>query len=281
MHKTTIARVLLTLAVIFLGQVAHAQGTTVSIHGTDLVCRDAAGQPVPVWWTEDAMAKGGGAWAQVLPGSGTSILLSPTFIAKLPRLGAFLVFFHECAHVALPMGVGLGTPAQERNADCHAVAEMQRRGLITSWKEFETSTSAMVASLGHIQAADRISQAAKCLRVVKASTDKPICKIIESGFSLGWDWVKSKADADKAVIPNHRCRIHEKSKELACDSGPYDEDDAKLRAAIAKDITQCLEGFQYAPGHLYYSWENRELRKQVLLGRADGTSFLTLVYDTE
>lgn len=146
---------------------ANGQQTVVSIFGTSVYCRASNGQLVPIFDDVHAAAaarSSGGARADFSNQNGFTIAVDPYFMNSLPRLGAFMVFYHECAHVALPMGVGLNSPSQERNADCAAIRFMVSRGLIKSWGDFQEAMSPVIVNgWGHGIDINRINHMASCL----------------------------------------------------------------------------------------------------------------------
>ncbi|HAS8165124.1 TPA: hypothetical protein I7709_20880, partial [Vibrio vulnificus] len=82
----------------------------ISVHGVPISCKASNGQQVPFFddpQSAHAATQLGGARADFVPGMGYRISLSPQFMSSLPPLGALFTVYHECAHVALPMGVGL------------------------------------------------------------------------------------------------------------------------------------------------------------------------------
>jgi hypothetical protein len=145
---------------------ALAQQTTVIVHGIPLTCQASNGQQVPFFFDPNAAAAArvmGGARADYSPRYGFTIAIDPQYIAQLPRLGALFVVFHECAHVALPMGVGLLSPMQERNADCHAIRSMRQMGFINSWNDFQQAMSALfVSGGGHGVDPARVNAMVRC-----------------------------------------------------------------------------------------------------------------------
>jgi hypothetical protein len=114
---------------------AKAQSYVYVLYGTPLSCTATTGQPVRIFVNEFALQFGGGV-AVHDPNHGPTITLSPSVMASVPPLSAFMIFYHECAHLALPFGVGVGTPSQERNADCYAIRAMRSHGLINNWQQF-------------------------------------------------------------------------------------------------------------------------------------------------
>lgn len=130
---------------------AFAQTYTVNVQGLPITCKAWNGQQVPFFSDPNAAAAArllGGARADFTPGFGYSIALDPVYMNQLSQLGALFVMFHECAHVALPMGVGMGSAMAERNADCHAVHTMKMMGFIQNWNNFAQAMSALYVSGG-------------------------------------------------------------------------------------------------------------------------------------
>lgn len=146
---------------------ASAQQYEVNVHGVPVTCTASNGRLVSFYADINAARLArqlGGARADYLPGYGYAIALDLDFMNSLPPLGAFFAMYHECAHVALPMGVGLASPRQEQNADCHAVRSMRAQGLIRSLSEFNEAMTAVIQSGGgHYIDNQRINAAASCL----------------------------------------------------------------------------------------------------------------------
>jgi len=146
---------------------AKAEYSVIHIYGVPISCTASNNQTV-LFYDHPAAAfaakQMGGARADFSPQFGYTIALDPQFMNNLPPLGAFFTVYHECAHVALPMGVGLASPSQERNADCFAVRSMKEDGLLNSWSDFHKAMSAVISSGGgHFMNQQRISAMAKCL----------------------------------------------------------------------------------------------------------------------
>lgn len=167
MHYFSSAALVLSLIFGHLNP-ASAQELRITVHGIPITCTASNGQPVPFYFhpaAAQAARAMGGARADATPRYGFTIAIDPQYIQRLPRLGALLVVYHECAHVALPMGVGLMSPAQERNADCYAVRAMRAHGLINNWNDFQESMSAIVVSGGgHRVDQARILNMANCIQ---------------------------------------------------------------------------------------------------------------------
>lgn len=146
----------------------HAEYSVVYVHGQPVSCTASNGQQVLFYDHQGAAMAArqmGGARADFTPQFGYTIALDPDFMNRLPRLGALFAVFHECGHVALPMGVGLASPAQERNADCYAVRTMRQYGILNSWDDFNEAMSAVVTSGGgHAMTQQRINAMAQCVQ---------------------------------------------------------------------------------------------------------------------
>lgn len=124
---------------IFVPAQAAAQSFHVNIHGYPFSCVANNGQQVPIftdWNAAQAAAPLGGARADFSPQFGYTIALNVQMLSQTPPLAAVMVFFHECGHVALPPGVGLNSPHQERNADCWAAKQMVQQGYIKNYQDF-------------------------------------------------------------------------------------------------------------------------------------------------
>lgn len=143
-------------------QKAEAQQTAVSIYGGQYRCVANNGQMVPIYFQTIPDA----AMARADPSLGYIIILNPSAMNQLNPYAAVFVFFHECAHVALPMGVGLASPYQETNADCYAIRAMRDRGMIPTLQEFQAAVSAIANSTGsmmHPPGYQRVQNMANCI----------------------------------------------------------------------------------------------------------------------
>lgn len=117
---------------------ASAQTPVMNYNGAPISCMSSLGTPALFYFDPQAAAlatNSGGGYATINH-TGAHIALNLQQLNSMPVLSAFMVIYHECAHVNLPFGVGLGTPAQELNADCHAIRTMRDQGLITNWNDF-------------------------------------------------------------------------------------------------------------------------------------------------
>ena len=148
-------------------QPAAAQATsTINIAGIPFYCNSNMGTLVPIYHTETAQ-QGGGAMAGYNNYRGFFIDVSPSYMSSINAYAAAFVFLHECAHVALPFGIGMGTFYQESNADCWAIQRMRDFGMIQNHYQFEAAISAVANSpgspMGHLPGPQRIQNAWQCL----------------------------------------------------------------------------------------------------------------------
>ena len=160
-------KVALLCLLVLVSSKVYAEYQQIYVHGVPLSCTASNGQVV-LFYDHPAAAQAakqlGGARADFTPQFGYKIAFDPQLMNKLPFLGAIFVVYHECAHVALPMGVGLMSPSQEKNADCYAIQTMKAHGYIKSWKDFNNAMSAIIVSGGaHQMSRQRIKAIAQCL----------------------------------------------------------------------------------------------------------------------
>jgi hypothetical protein len=150
-----------------INSTVYAEYPQIYVHGVPLSCTASNGQTVLFYdHPEAAQAANqlGGARADLTPQHGYTIALAPQLMNSLPFLGAIFFVHHECAHVALPMGVGLMSPSQEENADCYAIQAMVGHGYIKSWNDFNQAMSAVIGSGGaHFMGQQRINTIAQYL----------------------------------------------------------------------------------------------------------------------
>lgn len=245
------------LLLLSVGTPALAQSTSTEISGVSVNCTDSSGRLVPIYWTDDAIRLGGGAYAQIVPGNGPSILLSPTYFRNINRLEALFTMFHECSHLALPIGVGLLSPSQERNADCHAVKEMQRRGLLPSWRAFNSAMQSISASLVHAPNKDRIKQAAECLVIPEIVGSNDICGVIDSGFTMGRIWAKKFVEETDQALKGYACKGLDNGSRLICTKHDLTEKMVKTTIQAAKSCFS--DSFQFRTAHIFNVWENKSL----------------------
>lgn len=160
-------KVIILFLLVSINSKVYAEYPQIYVHGVPLSCTASNGQTV-LFYDHPAAAQAarqlGGARADFTPQYGYTIALDPQLMNNLPFLGAIFVVYHECAHVALPMGVGLMSPSQERNADCYAIQAMRNHGYINSWDDFNQAMSAVIVSGGaHFMSQQRINAIAQCL----------------------------------------------------------------------------------------------------------------------
>ena len=152
---------MLLLGLVCFSTASFAQSRTISVYGVQLYCNDSIGRPVPFYVDDFAAQSYGGAFAVPDSPTGPAIVVSLSTLRNVPPLSAFMIVFHECGHVALPIGIGAGSPNQELNADCFAIREMRRFGLINNMRDFEEAV-AYVSSF-HGQGPYRRQNAFNCL----------------------------------------------------------------------------------------------------------------------
>lgn len=180
--------ILMTLAM--ADRSVHAQQwyNEIKIHGVPISCTADGGKKVPLIISDQARKWGGG-YAHTDPVKGPTLMLSPTYLNTLPRLAAFNLFYHECAHLALPMGVGLGNPEQEKKADCYAVREMRKHGLISSWEDFKEATAYLrtlkATGKGHRPGPERVKMAARCAKIPVMTSGASLCRDLDRIFAGG------------------------------------------------------------------------------------------------
>lgn len=164
--KTKLFLVSFSIIILCFVNRVHAMQYQINVHGVPVSCTASNGQLVPIFTDfQSALAAKqlGGARADLTP-YGYRISLDLPFMNSLSPLAAFFVMYHECAHVALPMGVGLASPAQERNADCHAIQSMQLHGLIKNYQDFQEAMTAVIKVGGaHAFSQQRINQISACM----------------------------------------------------------------------------------------------------------------------
>lgn len=223
--------------------VAYSQGlnTSVKIHGEDLSCIEKSGRDVPVSFDEEAMQIGGGAYTSFDIDRGMSIIFSKTYVDSISKLGALFTFYHECAHATLPIGVGLMTEKQEINADCHAIAQMRKFGLLPTWKEFSDAMSILSQSpgdlQGHLPGPQRLATAARCAHVPAIYNTNAICRGIDRVFSAGPN--RLKKFEDNGVFSGFYCESLDDNSRLLC---RRDIDDKQTRISTSNKISAIVEG---------------------------------------
>ncbi|MCZ4270408.1 hypothetical protein O4H48_21200 [Rhodobacteraceae bacterium G21628-S1] len=133
-------RIFITLVLLFFPFASIAQQTSINIHGTLFDCTAHNGQLVPIFvdpQSASAAAQLGGARVDWVPSFGWRMSLNIPMLNQAPPRSAVMVFFHECGHVALPVGVGTNSPLQEINADCWSVQNMVAGGYIQNMAHFQ------------------------------------------------------------------------------------------------------------------------------------------------
>ena len=132
---------------LLLGNQSVAQQFSINISGQSFDCTANTGQLVPIFThpqAASAAAQLGGARMDVVAGFGYQMALNLQMLNNTPPRSAVLVFFHECGHAALPMGVGINSPIQERNADCWAAQQMVQFGYIQNEQHFQEAVQYVI-----------------------------------------------------------------------------------------------------------------------------------------
>jgi len=189
--------ILMTLGMTARAALAQQVLPSIKLHGVPVSCTADGGKRVPLIISDKAIKKGGGL-ARVDSVNGPTLMLSPTYLNTWPRLAAFNLFYHECAHLALPIGKGLqeNKEQQERTADCYAIKKMREHGLISSMEEFKEATSFLrkqkATSEGHLPGPERVRLAAKCAKipVVARMGDGGFCRDLDMVFAGGNAFLK-------------------------------------------------------------------------------------------
>ena len=184
-----ISTFLLSLIFIVFFDKSNAQETEswvthLDIHGKQLSCTDSNGRQVLLAWSEKAVAWAGG--VTNIDGY-PNIMLSPSYFSQMPKLAGFFLFFHECAHVALPDGLGTHSVSREENADCFAAKEMRNARLITSWRDFSEALAYINTlpgnTFGHSPGPERVKKAASCVNLPIINFSNDACKAIDEIFA--------------------------------------------------------------------------------------------------
>jgi len=135
----------------------------INYRGVPINCTAANGVPVAFhfdyYGAQLARSYGGG--FATYDRTGPKIALDLNYLNSMHPLAAFLIVYHECAHLALPMGVGLASPYQERNADCYAIRAMRNHGLINNWNDFRYAISSV--PMRHPLDQQRLTGMANCI----------------------------------------------------------------------------------------------------------------------
>lgn len=229
-----------------LTSTSHAQTEvwqfSLDVYGTELSCLAPNGTRVPLMLTERAIALGGGGYAEIKNGQ-MSILLSPTYMTKIGKMAATFTFFHECAHLALPIGVGLLNEEQESNADCYAISEMRKKGLISSWVDFSKSVEAVrqlpASSKGHHSGPVRIANAARCAGLPTLTSENTTCRAIDEIFSRG----KGNLEifSQKQPLRGFNCYTVAEGKSLQCERRISSETTrTEVAESAASELRQCM-----------------------------------------
>ncbi len=243
--------------------------TTLQMHGKTFVCESSTGQRVSFYFSEAAVQVGGGAVATRKDGR-DAITFSKTYMQGLSRQAAFFVAHHECAHLALPMGTGLGSPSQETNADCYAVAKMQNSGLLTSWSEFADAMTAIRNSSGsasgHLPGPERVKAAAACINMPIMRSDEPLCKAIDSIFAGGSNFLNFQNTHSIPGLPGFHCEANRSEKRMSCNRWFDSESDRiSFENSFSTTMNACLptEFIRRPKTHIFRVWANPQSKQSI------------------
>jgi hypothetical protein len=120
----TIATVVVS-SVLFATGAAHAQAFRNARYTS---CRDAAGTRVVAVNTTRLHNVGMAGRIRGRP----VILFNPIVLRRFQPITRVFWYYHECAHHALGHSLGNRPISRERDADCWAIRQMRRRGLLTA-----------------------------------------------------------------------------------------------------------------------------------------------------
>lgn len=277
------------------GRLAHAGQNEVVIHGIPLSCTASSGQLASLTLSEKAREYAGG---RAILSPGPNIMLSPSYLNGMPPLSAFFLFYHECAHLALPIGVGALSPKKESYADCYAIKKMREHGLVKSWEEFSEATAYLrtltASKKGHLPGPERVKDAAKCakLPVIRmqnlSDKNQKFCRRLDKVFFRGYSYLKSRAENKNSILPGYfkDCEIDvEKRKANIRCYRNYGSSNVSKAEAFTRDlhynITSCLPSdvyydesksvFSDDSDSRTYTWENEDTGHEVFL-RLSGAS---------
>lgn len=140
-----------------------ADDTRVNIDGMSVQCE--ALNRMPVSFSEKAIKTKNATPinARFFPMFGYQIGYDPSYIKQLPPLAAVFSIYHECAHVALPIGLTAGDFAVEHEADCFALTEMKKAGFLKSLNQLKPFLIPLAnKSLPHGFDTSRVNALQKC-----------------------------------------------------------------------------------------------------------------------
>lgn len=93
------------------------------------------------------------------------IRISPRWLSEVPYKAAIFWFYHECAHLNLPIGVGTQSRAAEVNADCWAINRMYNHGHIrrpSDLGQIASDVSRLPGSDMHLPGPWRVARMMEC-----------------------------------------------------------------------------------------------------------------------
>lgn len=122
---TAVAAAAAAASALLFAQTAAAQSFR---NARNTNCRDAAGTRVVAVQTTSLRNVGMAGRMHGRP----VILLNPNILRRFRPITRTFWFYHECAHHALGHSLGFRPMSRERDADCWAIRQMRRRGLLTA-----------------------------------------------------------------------------------------------------------------------------------------------------
>ena len=161
----------LSIIIFLIFNLAHAASAqryyySIPLSGLLVSCQTSWGQQVPIY-LDDAVYRniGRAGYAGGNPRA-PYIVLSPTWLNQVPYQAAMFWFYHECAHVNLPIGIGVGNRGSEITADCFAINRMKAHNLIRNPGDFNAIASSIInlpgSGSGHLPGPYRINAMARC-----------------------------------------------------------------------------------------------------------------------
>ncbi|WP_300531583.1 hypothetical protein [Maricaulis sp.] len=166
MIKTTKLAATTLLASALATQAAQAQRFeyAIQVAGIPVQCQTADGQQVAIS-LDDALYQNIG-MADFNDATGEPyIRISPRWLNEVPPQAAMFWFYHECAHLNLPRGVGTDSPYREINADCWAINRMYAHGFIRNYGDVQAiagDVGRLPGSSTHLPGPARVQSMLQC-----------------------------------------------------------------------------------------------------------------------
>lgn len=165
LERSTVISLICLLSGFIFSSSAYSQQPqyVVNIHGYQFSCVANNGQQVPIYFSPSVQ----GARADLNTQTGIyTIGMNLQHMNMMHPLAAIFTAFHECGHVALPLGIGLSSIDQESNADCFAIRNMRDMGMIMNGVQFENAISVISntpATMTHPPGEIRRQRMLRCL----------------------------------------------------------------------------------------------------------------------